>query len=89
MLWHAQQKRDKYQPDLPVTFHLADAQRILSDSGEDAFVPADAQKLTSKFQEKLQTFDKAHFDTVVDTFGLCSHEDPVAALKVSLLIAPE
>ena len=26
-------------------------------------------------------FAPASFDTVVDTFGLCSHEDPVAALR--------
>ena len=26
-------------------------------------------------------FESGSFDTVVDTFGLCSYEDPVAALR--------
>eukprot|EP00948_MAST-09A_sp_MAST-9A-sp1_P003159 g3159.t1 len=30
--------------------------------------------------EDLSTFPNDHFDTVIDTFGLCSYEDPVKAL---------
>ena len=33
---------------------------------------ADAEKLP---------FSDAHFDTIVDTFGLCSFDDPIAVLK--------
>lgn len=31
---------------------------------------------------QLQTFPPRSFDVVVDTFGLCSQQDPVTALKV-------
>lgn len=90
MLWHARQKRDKCH--VPVTFCLADAQRMLSSTVTDDEVPREAslhsnkvQRPDSTYQDKLQTFNPAQFDTVIDTFGLCSHADPVAALKVSRL----
>ena len=31
--------------------------------------------------KKGMGFESGSFDTVVDTFGLCSYEDPVAALR--------
>lgn len=90
MLWHARQKHDKYSVHLPVTFCLADAQSMLSQRKTDAGVPEEAclhsskvQQPESSYQDKLQTFGPAQFDTVIDTFGLCSHADPVAALRVS------
>ena len=39
-----------------------------------SLVTADAQDLS-------QHAENASFDTVIDTFGLCSHEDPVRALR--------
>lgn len=39
-------------------------------------VKTDAEALSASLQGK-------QFDTVVDTFGLCSFRDPVAALKVA------
>lgn len=83
MLWHARQQRNQYHADVPVTFYLSDAQRLLSN--DDELSKEDFSKVqqpTSTYQDKLQTFSPAQFDTVVDTFGLCSHADPVAALKV-------
>ena len=91
MLWHARQKCDKHHASLPVTFCLADAQRMLSENQQEPTMPDQAspvasqgQKTTSAFQEELQTFTPGQFDTIVDTFGLCSHEDPVTALQVAL-----
>lgn len=83
MLWHAKQKREKYNVDVPVTCYLSDAQRMLSN--DDELSKQDFSKVSqpsSTYQDKLQTFSPAQFDTVIDTFGLCSHADPVAALKV-------
>ena len=88
MLWHARQKHDKFNPSLPVTFCLADAQKMvpLSDQGgnfsDKTILPSARQEPASKYQENLQTFSLGQFDTIIDTFGLCSHEDPIAALKV-------
>lgn len=92
MLWHARQKLDKDHINVPVTFCLVDAQRMLSNNAIDDKVPRDAslhsakvQQPDSMYQDQLQTFSPAQFDTVIDTFGLCSHADPVAALKVGWL----
>ena len=88
MLWHARQKHDKYNVNLPVTFCLADAQRMLSTCTTDVEMPEEAfskaQQPRCTYQDKLQTFSPAQFDTVIDTFGLCSHADPIAALKVGV-----
>lgn len=87
MLWHARQKREKYHADVPVTFYLSDAQRMLSnDDVSSQENTSKVQHPTSTYQDKLQTFSPAQFDTVIDTFGLCSHADPVAALKVGWLV---
>ena len=95
MLWHARQKHDKYHVNMPVTFCLADAQRMLSSNMTDDEVPTGAplhstkvQRPESTYQDKLHTFNPAQFDTVIDTFGLCSHAEPVAALKVGPLTLP-
>lgn len=92
MLWHARQKHDRYSANLPATFCLADAQNMLHHGTTDAGAPDEAlchsskvQQPDSTYQDKLQTFSLAQFDTVIDTFGLCSHADPVAALKVATL----
>lgn len=92
MLWHARQKHEKYHVNMPVSFCLADAQRMLSNNMTDDEVAKEAsihsskvQQPDSTYQDKLQTFSPAQFDTVIDTFGLCSHADPVAALKVGWL----
>lgn len=89
MLWHAIQKHDKNNPKLNAKFCLADAQQLLSDSGaviaaaepDNYHEHVSTSHVSSKFQGKLETFNPAQFDTVVDTFGLCSHEDPKTALK--------
>ncbi|KAL0055169.1 hypothetical protein WJX82_008122 [Trebouxia sp. C0006] len=47
---------------------------------EDAIASEQSQH-ASRLQDKLETFRPAQFDTVIDTFGLCSHEDPKAALQ--------
>ena len=87
MLWHARQKRDQCHPDVPVTFYMSDAQRMLSNDDDSSQEDTSkVQQPTSTYQDKLQTFSPAQFDTVIDTFGLCSHADPVAALKVRWLI---
>lgn len=89
MLWHAVQKHSKQNPKLPATFCLADAQQMLSeprhkgDSLDEGML--DTKKASSSFaasRPKLESFSPAQFDTVVDTFGLCSHADPKAALQV-------
>lgn len=93
MLWHAIQKHDKNNPKLNAKFCLADAQQLLSDSGaviaaaepDNYHEHVSTSHVSSKFQGKLETFNPAQFDTVVDTFGLCSHEDPKTALKVKVL----
>jgi len=89
MLWHARQKHDRRSSTLPVKFCLADAQRMVSDPSasqpnrkrDDASMSEQSQH-ASRLQDKLETFSPAQFDTVIDTFGLCSHEDPKAALQV-------
>ncbi len=89
MLWHARQKHDKHSTTLAVKFCLADAQRMVSDSSasqpnrerDDASASEQSQH-ASRLQDKLETFSPAQFDTVIDTFGLCSHENPKAALQV-------
>ena len=89
MLWHARQKHDRHSSTLPVKFCLADAQRMVSGPSapqanrkhEDAITSEQSQH-ASTLQDKLETFSPAQFDTVIDTFGLCSHEDPKAALQV-------
>jgi len=89
MLWHARQKHDRRSSTLPVKFCLADAQRMVSDPSasqpnrkrDDASMSEQSQH-ASRLQDKLETFSPAQFDTVIDTFGLCSHENPKAALQV-------
>ncbi len=88
MLWHARQKHDRHSSTLPVKFCLADAQRMVSGPSasqarehEDAITSEQSQH-ASRLQDKLETFSPGQFDTVIDTFGLCSHEDPKAALQV-------
>lgn len=39
-------------------------------------------------EEGVRKLEPGSYDTVVDTFGLCSHADPVGALKASLTPSP-
>ena len=89
MLWHARQKHDRHGSTLPVKFCLADAQRMVSGPSasqakrkHEAAIKSEQSQHASRLQDKLETFSAAQFDTVIDTFGLCSHEDPKAALQV-------
>lgn len=88
MLWHARQKHDRHGSTLPVKFCLADAQRLVSGPSasqakrkHEAAITSEQSQHASRLQDKLETFSPAQFDTVIDTFGLCSHEDPKAALQ--------
>lgn len=87
MLWHAKQKYDAQlrskaeKAGVPVSFALSDAEHLCSSSQ-----PAAENEDVSNgpgFGEEGHTFPAHCFDTVIDTFGLCSHEDPAAALQVS------
>lgn len=42
-------------------------------------------QLSSVFATRNQGCREQAYDTVVDTFGLCSHADPVAVLQVGQL----
>jgi len=53
----------------------ATAQRAVGRTGNAAF--------SAKRLEGDRLLSPGSFDTVVDTFGLCSHADPVAVLQVS------
>lgn len=95
MLWHAKQKHSQQNAKLPIRFCLADAQAMLSarDANDPSFarqnsdappaVAAQSHQSSHDYSSQPQSFAPKQFDTVVDTFGLCSHRDPVAALKVS------
>lgn len=43
-------------------------------------------QLSSIFATRNQGYREQAYDTVVDTFGLCSHADPVAVLRVGQLL---
>lgn len=95
MLWHAKQKHNQQNAKLPVKFCLVDAQAMLSNSdsansassanASDTHQTPSAQtgQRPPEYSLQPQGFSPQQFDTVVDTFGLCSHRDPVAALQVS------
>ena len=92
----AQQRRRAADPATPpVRFLLADAQHMLaapsSSSGSEGAAAAAAPGepvggggggFVRPELQRAQRFAPASFDTVVDTFGLCSHEDPVRVLQV-------
>lgn len=44
--------------------------------------PRAGEPSSSPYASALRVFRPASFTTVVDTFGLCSHDDPVATLRV-------
>ena len=46
-----------------------------------AFMHADAMSLGDTGQSNRPTLPDNSFDTVIDTFGLCSYQDPVAVVK--------
>eukprot|EP00887_Chlorella_sp_A99_P005360 scaffold1.g5360.t1 len=88
MLQHAWDKyRDmmRLEPAVPVRFTLADAQALSGGSGAAAgdaapSPPPRAPGFGPQFAAP-ETFATAQFDTVVETFGLCSCSDPVQSLK--------
>ncbi len=90
MLWHAKQKYDAKlkaraeKAGLPVSFALSDAEHLCSTSQPAHEVSEPQRALNSPvFGKEGQTYPAGSFDTVIDTFGLCSHEDPVATLQVT------
>lgn len=54
------------------------AERNKSPSGE-----GEPSEVSSVFTTRTNEYAENSFDTVVDTFGLCSHADPVQVLKVT------
>ncbi|KAK9839165.1 hypothetical protein WJX74_010809 [Apatococcus lobatus] len=85
MLWHAKQKYDAQlrlkaeKAGVPVSFALSDAEHLCGSSQ----LAAEASGAVDGpgFGKEGHTFPAHSFDTVIDTFGLCSHEDPAAALQ--------
>ena len=90
MLWHAKQKYDVQlrskaeKAGVPVSFALSDAEHLCNSSqpAEGVSEP-DPGHNRSGFGSEGQTFPAQSFDTIIDTFGLCSHADPEAALQVA------
>ena len=53
---------------------------------ESEQMSATQTQLSSVFATRNQGCREQAYDTVVDTFGLCSHADPVAVLRVGQLL---
>ena len=72
------QKLNDSGQDVPVQFVQADAQQLrsLQHGGTQDAVDTDSN------QQQSQQLQHSGFDTIVDSFGLCSHSSPVDALKV-------
>jgi methyltransferase OMS1 len=60
--------------------NLTDAETIGSNSNTNAKTPETSSRYGPLLRDTV-VFPESHFDTVVDTFGLCSCEDPVKAIK--------
>jgi len=58
-----------------------DAGVLVPAAAQVAAPPRDGEPAESPFTAGLRAFPPASFTTVVDTFGLCSHADPVATLR--------
>ena len=74
-----------------VSFCLADIEKLCSDGANtNAVIESDqVEDENTRFGPALRTTRHLHpgtFDTVIDTFGLCSCENPVKALKVGIFI---
>lgn len=81
-------KSTKSSTTIPASFVLADVQHLCSCPGSrtEPFPSESQTSPTTRFGPMLrnqQTMDESSFDTVVDTFGLCSCENPLQALQVS------
>lgn len=71
------QKLDDSRQEVPVQFVQADAQQLRSlQPGCKCIADTDSD------QQHGQQQQHSGFDTIVDSFGLCSHSSPVDALKV-------
>ena len=57
-------------------------QRLAPSLAQVALPPRAGEPSSSPYASALRVFRPASFATVVDTFGLCSHDDPVATLRV-------
>jgi methyltransferase OMS1 len=56
----------------------------MSGGGGGASIDPGPAQVSSVFSSRTSGFQDGCFDTVVDTFGLCSHGDPVKVLRVRL-----
>ncbi|KAK3264147.1 hypothetical protein CYMTET_27094 [Cymbomonas tetramitiformis] len=86
MLKEAQQKLIKLYSDMDVSkviFQCTDAEGMCR-SHDHTTYPSQKRipkQVSENTISEPNTFEERSFDTVVDTFGLCSHENPVQALK--------
>lgn len=73
-------------------YPTSSVQRVLMTDSSDEMLSKAKKKIAAYSQEKPQyaciqadgqslSFPDQYFDTVVDTFGLCSYDDPVKTLK--------
>ena len=68
-----------------VSFYLADVEQLCSTENVDSENKTVEDEEVTRFGPKLRSIRRlppAAFDTVVDTFGLCSCENPLQALHV-------
>lgn len=72
------QKLNDSGREVPVHFVQADAQQLRSLQSDSTRSTADMDSS----QQQSQQLHHSGFDTIVDSFGLCSHSSPVDALKV-------
>ncbi|BDA41943.1 probable ubiquinone/menaquinone biosynthesis C-methyltransferase Ub at C-terminar half [Coccomyxa sp. Obi] len=80
------------QPAAAVPRSASDSPRQPPDVGPPAEAPQSGQQsqVSGVFATRTHAYPENSFDTVVDTFGLCSHGDPVQALKeMGRLCKPE
>jgi methyltransferase OMS1, mitochondrial len=88
MLWYAVDKFSEMRDvAAPVTFLVRDAHQLTSTAATEALNTsgkrwARAGAADAKPAEEVWGPGGRQFDTVVDTFGLCSHKDAVAVLQV-------
>ena len=64
----------------------ADSNAFALAAGQDDASLSEGAQSSSVFATRNHGYREQAYDTVVDTFGLCSHADPVAVLQVSFLL---
>lgn len=77
---------EKYEidKDMKVRFALADVEHLVAAADDDVSVVSTQQASDTKYGPALkhvEVFPASSIDTIVDTFGLCSCENPTIALQ--------